>query len=230
MHETLQQYRERTAFMEDSLPRSGGLRTSAGLTQKIAPDGSFLPFFGDTMIFALDAPLCQWLTDVQAALYDACGACLARRIPPETFHITLHDLLNQPERMPEGVSQTRPAALEALSWLRQNQPPTVRVRSRCMFSMVGASVVMGFEPAEEADCAALMALHERFQAIVPLSYPLTLHATLAYYRPGAYDEDALQRLRDAMWRIGRAPRVWPLHLDALHYATFDSMARYALEG
>lgn len=230
MGETLQQYRQRTAFMEDSLPREGGLRTAAGLTQKVAPDGSFLPFFGDTMIFSLEEPMLRWLAGLQEALYTVAGPCLAERIAPETFHITLHDLLNQPGRMPEGAARNRPAALEALWAAREQYPPVVAVRSRCLFSMVGASIVMGFEPAEEADCAALMALHERFQAIVPLGYPLTLHVTLAYYKPGTYGEDVLQGLRQAMARSGREGQVWPLRLDALHYATFASMARYRLEG
>ena len=45
--------------------------------------------------------------DVQAEIYDRCGACLANRIAPETFHITLHDLLNAPGRQPEHMDETR---------------------------------------------------------------------------------------------------------------------------
>ncbi len=228
MPETLRQYRERTAFMEDSLAPWGGLRTSDGLTAKVGPDGSFRPFCGDTVIFSLEEDTIRWLADVQETLYDTCGSCLAERIAPETFHITLHDLRNQPESMPEGVADRRAQALRMIARAREEFPSPLTLRSRCMFSMVGSSVVMGFEPAGEQDCAALMTLYGRFQQLVPLSYPLTLHVTLAYYRPGVYDDAMLDRLREVMGRVGREERMCPLETRRLHYATFGSMAYYSL--
>lgn len=228
MLEALQQYRERTAFMWNSLPQHGGLQTSGGLAHKVGPDGGFKPFYGDTVIFSLSQPMIQWLEDIQAALYEACDACLAERIAPETFHITLHDLLNQPERMPEGCLNNRQRAMLAIEEVRGQHPQPIAIRSCCVFSMVGTSLVMGFEPATDADCAALMSMYELFQSIVPLSYPLTLHVTLAYYRPGVYDEGMLQHLREVVERLGAQRREWCLQMDQLHYATFDSMARYHL--
>ena len=228
MPETLRQYRERTAFMEDSLAPCGGLRTSDSLTRKVGPDGSFRPIYGDTVIFSLEEDVIRWLKGVQGALYDACGPCLAERIVPETFHMTLHDLRNQPEGMPEGAADRRAQALRMIARAREEFPSALTLRSRCMFSMVGSSVVMGFEPAGEQDCAALMTLYERFQQLVPLAYPLTLHVTLAYYRPGAYDDAMLGRLRDIMGRVGREERACHLETRRLHYATFGSMAFYSL--
>ena len=71
-----------------------------------------------------------------------------------------------------------------------------------------------------------MAMYERFQTIVPLSYPLTLHVTLAYYKPGDYDDGMLLQLRKAVQRIGREQKEWQLDLQQLRYATFQSMAAY----
>ena len=65
MPETLRQYRERTAFMADSLAPCGGLRTSDSLTRKVGPDGSFRPFYGDTVIFSLEEDVIRWLEGVQ---------------------------------------------------------------------------------------------------------------------------------------------------------------------
>lgn len=65
MPETLRQYRERTAFMADSLAPCGGLRTSDGLTRKVGPDGSFRPLYGDTVIFSLEEDVIRWLEGVQ---------------------------------------------------------------------------------------------------------------------------------------------------------------------
>ena len=228
MQEALWQYRERTAFMWDSLPRYGGFRTADGLTKKVHADGRFRPFYGDTVIFSLPPDMIKWLAGIQTALYEACGDCLAERIAPDTFHVTLHDLLSRPEGMPDGAARNRPEALAILQEAGGTYPPGLGIRSCCMFSMVGTSIVMGFEPAEEMDCAMLTGLYERFQQVVPLSYPLTLHVTLAYYKPGAYDEQTLFRLRGAMERIGRGRREWRLSLRGLHYATFESMARYSL--
>ncbi len=228
MLESLQAYRARTAFMWDSLPRDGRLCTGAGLARKVNPDGSFRPFCGDTVIFTLPQDMVDWLAGVQAALYDAWGECLAERIAPDTFHITLHDLLSQPETMPEGTNDNRPLAQAAIRQACAERPSPIGVRSCSLFSMVGTSLVMGFEPSAEADCAALMGMYERFQRIVPLGYPLTLHVTLAYYKPGEYSQDMLHRLRTALASIGRERREWRLDMRALHYAAFTSMAQYRL--
>lgn len=226
MYETLQQYRERTGFMWDSLAQSGGLRTSSGLTMKVDSDGCFKPFYGDTVIFSLPQPLIHWLEEIQNELYTVCGECLAERIAPDTFHVTLHDLLNQAEYMPDGVVHHQREAMLAIEEMQGMYPHSIAIRSNCMFSMVGTSIVMGFEPATEHDCTILMKMYERFQQIVPLSYPLTLHVTLAYYRPGEYGDDVLFRLRNAMQRIGRERSEWMLDMQELHYATFESMAQY----
>lgn len=224
--ETLRQYRDRTAFMWDSLPQRGGLRTSDGLALKVNPDGSFRPFYGDTVIFMLPQPMIAWLARIQAELYAACGAHLAQRIAPKTFHITLHDLLNQAQYEPLGLARNRQQAMLAIEEVCRQDPPTIVIRSNCLFSMVSTSIVMGFEPATKSDCAALMEMYEHFQHIVPLSYPLTLHATLAYYKPGEYDEGMLLQLRKAMQCIGREQKEWRLDLQELRYATFQSMTAY----
>lgn len=228
MQETLQQYRDRTTFMQDSLPEHNGLCTSAGAALKVDEQEHFRPFFGDTVIFSLPQPMIARLADIQAALYDQCGGCLADPLRPETFHITLHDLLSHPSQMPEGAPERERLAHFALQEIRASHPPLLHVRSVCVFSMVGTSLVMGFEPCEEQDCAALMSMHELFQQIVPLAYPLTLHVTLAYYRPGVYGEDMLRRLRQAVQVLGREVFEGTLSLAELRYATFKSMANYHL--
>lgn len=228
MLETCWQYCERTEFMWDSLAPCGGMHTSGTLAVKVDPSGRFKPFYGDTVIFSLSQPMIRWLQGIQAELYEACGTCLSERIPPETFHITLHDLLNHAEHMPDGAARNMQEAALAIKEARKQMPCSIAIFSKCMFSMVDTSVVMGFEPATEPDCAALMALYERFQQVVLLSYPLTLHVTLAYYKPGEYDEEVLFRLRDAMQHIGRQRLAWQLDMHNLAYATFESMGRYHL--
>lgn len=75
-----------------------------------------------------------------------------------------------------------------------------------------------------------MSLYRAFQQIRPLHYPLTLHATLAYYRPGGFDSVESALLRDALQQLGRERREWRLRLSELCYATFDSMNHYRVMG
>lgn len=228
--ETLTDYQRRTGFMWDSLPHAGGFHTSPGLNAKATPDGRLLPFYGDTVIFTLPPEMIRWLTSVQDDLYAACGDYLAQRLLPETFHITLHDLQNSPNGWPSGLPGNQKRARLLLQTARETLPPEVIVRSNCVFSMAGTSVVMGFEPAQDSDCRVLMSLYRAFQQIRPLSYPLTLHATLAYYRPGGYDQVECALLRDALDQLGRERREWRLRLSELHYAAFDSMNHYKVIG
>ena len=145
--ETLQQYRDRPGFMWDSLAQYGGLHTSNGLAVKVDLDGYFKPFYGDTVVFSLPKPMISWLEGIQTELYTACGEYLSERIAPQTFHITLHDLLTHAEHMPIGVARNQNEAMLAIEELRGLCAHSVSICSNCMFSMVGTSVVMGFEPA-----------------------------------------------------------------------------------
>jgi len=221
-------YQRRTGFMWDSLPHEGGFQTSRGLAGKADADGNLRPFYGDTVIFALPMEMIRWLSQVQDDLYAACGGYLAQRLKPETFHITLHDLTSSPWGWPSGMPGNQKRATALLEAARSVLPPEILIRSNCVFSMVNTSVVMGFEPAQDSDCRALMSLYGTFDQIRPLSYPLTLHATLAYYRPGVYDEIETRLIRDALLQLGRERREWRLRLSELHYAAFDSMNHYRL--
>ena len=228
--ENLNQYQQRTSFMWDSLPHEGGFTTSPGLRAKADPAGQLLPFYGDTVIFTLPREMIRWLTSVQDDLYAACGGYLAQKLDPETFHITLHDLQNSPAGWPSGMPGNQKRAQTLLKTARETLPPEVIVRTNCVFSMAGTSVVMGFEPAQDSDCRVLMSLYRAFQQIRPLHYPLTLHATLAYYRPGGFDSVECALLRDALQQLGRERREWRLRLSELCYATFDSMNHYRVIG
>lgn len=228
--ENLNQYQQRTSFMWDSLPHEGGFTTSPGLRAKADPAGQLLPFYGDTVIFTLPREMIRWLTQVQDDLYAACGGYLAQKLDPDTFHITLHDLQNSPAGWPSGMPGNQKRAQTLLQAARETLPPEVIVRSNCVFSMAGTSVVMGFEPAQDSDCRVLMSLYRAFQQIRPLHYPLTLHATLAYYRPGGFDSVECALLRDALQQLGRERREWRLRLSELCYATFDSMNHYRVIG
>ncbi|OUP77561.1 hypothetical protein B5F08_08355 [Anaeromassilibacillus sp. An172] len=228
MVETLDAYKQRTVFMWDSLPQSGCFFTNDNLRNKVTDDGKFKPFYGDTVIFSLDKDAITWLSQIQNETYRLCGNILSDKLNPATFHITLHDLKSNPYSMPNDVKGNEHRAVELIEYIKKNYRNGINLNSRCVFSMVGTSIVMGFDPATQEDCNILMNLYEEFQSIVPLSYPLTLHTTIAYYKPGNYDENTLWTLRNSFDAVRKEPRKFRLDLNKLNYATFSSMDSYSL--
>ncbi len=230
MPESLTAFHARAdGFMRDSLPREGGFITREPLREKVAPDGRMLPFFGNTMIYDLPDGVKVALSRMQLQLHHPGGWFLAEPIFPQTLHLTLHDLLNGTDEnaLQPGIAATGAQAEALLKQIRREKLPSIHLTSMAAFNMVNGSVALGFAPDTEEDCAALMALHARFQAIVPLNYPLTPHVTLAYYRPGSYGCEMIDTLAGALQRINSLP---PVHLaldaDALHYRRFSDMNHY----
>lgn len=227
MIETLDAYRKRTLFMWDSVPQNGCFSTDS-LRNKVTEDGKFKPFYGDTVIFSLDNDTITWLSEIQNKTYRLCGNILSERINPATFHITLHDLKSNLYSMPNDMKNNEYRAVELIEYAKQKYSNEIQINSQCLFSMVGTSIVMGFEPTTNEDCNVLMSLYEEFQNIVPLSYPLTLHATIAYYVPGVYDESVLCALKSLFNTVGKGSRKIRLDLNNLNYVIFSSMNSYSL--
>jgi len=230
MPETLAAFHERVdGFTADSLPHEGGLTTRDWLTAKVGWDGGLRPFFGNTMIYELDDASKLALCQRQTLLHHHAGWCLAEPLAPETFHITLHDLVNGPDEaaIADAAARAQAQALTLLDALRREGIPPIRMVSTHVFSMVNTSVVAGFAPETESDCAALMGLYERFHAVVPLGYGLTPHATLAYYKPGSYGREAVDALNHV---IRLAETLPPIRLtltpEQLVFRCFSDMNHY----
>lgn len=230
MLETLTEFHARVdGFMLDSLPHEGALLTREPLREKVGPDGSLLPFFGNTMIYDLPDKAKVAIAHMQTLLHHRAADCLAQPLPAESLHMTLHDLLNGTDELAlrEGMARTGEEARRELAAIRAEGLPAVHLTSVCAFNMVNGSVALGFAPDTEADCATIMALHRRFQRVVALNYPLTPHVTLAYYRPGVYGPETVADLRRALEEIRELPKVHlALTAEALYYRVFRDMQRY----
>ena len=88
--ETRNEYIERTAFM-DWKPYGDELHPHPQVEQKVNSDGSYKPFWGDTMLFYLNQDAVEVLSVAQRKLHES-GIPLSDRLNPKQFHITLHDL------------------------------------------------------------------------------------------------------------------------------------------
>ena len=227
MAESLKQFRERTEFIWTPLPEDG-FETSPGCAQKVGKDGRLLPFYGNMTIFELHSEDILWLKGLQDRLYAACGDLLGERLRPETFHITLHDLLSGSDwrAMETAVLRVNEKANALVAGIRRDFPWGVQVRARRMINMVGASVVLVFEPIDEDNCWPLMEMYERLQQAAPLGYKLTPHVTLAYFCPGKIDREAVRRLQQVVDTANADGHVLHLSVQKLNVCTFTDMNHY----
>ena len=228
MMENLTEFHARVdSFQRDSLQST--LTTKPLLVEKVAPDGGLRPFFGNTMIFDLPADVQLQIARMQLMLHHRCAEMLAQPLAPATLHMTLHDLLNgvDADALAAPVTQTGAQAKAILAELRAADLPPIHLTSTLAFNMTNGSVALGFAPDTEADCAAIMGMHSRFQDVVALNYPLTPHVTLGYYKPGSYGTAALA---EVLQSINALEKVH-ITVDAacLHYYRFTDMNTYIQE-
>lgn len=230
--ETLAEFCQRTeGFSRNSLPLQGDFCTSPGLRQKVDETGWFKPYRGNTVIFRLGdveykqqkgrhspAKMQAQIEGIKTRLYARCGIMLAEPLPQCTFHITLHDLQSEGGAgSPEFIDQMGKSgrkAREILSGFRKYFHEPLRLRGTWVFNLVNTSIVLGFCPEDEDSCRRLMAMYQELQEAAFLPYPLTPHVTLAYYRPGAYGQKDLERLRQFLEEENQ--RIFEIMEDSAH--------------
>lgn len=204
---------------ENSVPAI--LNTAPGLAAKIGGDGELLPFPGNTVVFLLEEKDKAKLQQLQQELYRHCGALLARRLQPETFHMTLHDLANGECLWQKDSMAAR--ASEILAGIRRKPKVIIPMKAVCTFNMVSTSIVLLLEPADHRAWQQLDELYEQFQLVRQLPYALTPHITLAYFRPGCYGPEKTDILRKA---LGQVSFEISLSTDALVLQDFETMNDY----
>lgn len=214
-------------YIRNSLPDYGDFATNPNLTKKVDTQGHFLPFRGNTTVFLLSQETKTQLRALQRELYEQAGGLLSDPLEPDTFHMTLHDLVNgspQDPTLPEkmAIAEARVKALLA-QW--RDLPP-LRMKTTRLFNMVNTSIVLGLRPADAESWRRLDELYLALEAVVPLGYGLTPHITMAYFRPGTYSQEALLPLRGALQNV--EPEL-ELPMENLVFQTFEDMNHYETE-
>lgn len=228
--ETLEEYKSRVySFMKEEISDDIEFRTNSGLVRKTSYDGKFLSFVGDTVVFFLDDKTQSRLQKYQDILYEKCRDMLAEQIDSKTFHVTLHDLCNgnPSEELWKVSEQNYIQVTKILEGYQQNGTGIIQFKPVAVFNMMNTSVVLGLEPANDRSCQVLMELYEEFQQVVELNYPLTLHVTLAYFKPGEYDRQMVYKLKEAIheMNIEEIPLI-EVDMKKLLYQRFDDMNHY----
>lgn len=207
-----------------SLPEWGDFSTNPNLTKKVSHTGTFLPYYGNTVVFDLSSRTKQALQSLQEALYENAGWMLSQKLNPSTFHMTLHDLVNGSEwsaelrwAMEEAEAKAKPI-LES----RRVQPP-LRMYATWLFNMVNTSIVLGLAPADADSRRRLDEMYIALERVVPLGYALTPHITMAYFKPDTYTQHDLNCLRRALHPVELEAE---LRLEDLVYQEFWDMNHY----
>ncbi len=229
----LEDYNARTAWKY--APVSGRFFTHPGLGAKVNEDGSFRPFPGTTAVFRLDGHGYGLVRMLQGLLYKALGesGMLARPLPAESFHMTLHDLIN-PDNTPAGGGDFDAQAEKSLEKARQAVEDCraewgnriISLKPDRIVNMVSKSLVLLLQPEGEEDFAALDAMYRRFDALQPLPYPFTPHITLAYFTPGPLDGDRIGAVLDALQPGDSEPSRFRSPAGHLTAQRFSDMTRY----
>lgn len=207
-----------------SLPDTGVFSTNPNLPKKVGEDGDFLPFYGNTTVFLLDGKTKAVLKKLQKEIYAQAGQILGQPLDGETFHMTLHDLVNAPVWSGELEASIEETARRAKPLLAQwkDQPP-LRMHTTWLFNMVNTSVVLGLAPSDEDSLHRLDAMYCALENVVCLGYGLTPHITMGYYRPGTYTLRELAGLRQTLHPVQLDVE---LPMDALVYQNFRDMNHY----
>ena len=204
-------------YYPNSIPEV--LATAGGLKDKVDFDGKLLPFPGNTVVFLLNEDTKVALRKVQSRLHALCGDMLAEPLEMSTFHMTLHDLANG-DLLPQQEDMAAQAKI-ALDEIRSAKLPPIPMKATWTFNMVATSIVLGLEPDGDAAWNQLDSLYEQFQQVRPLSYALTPHITMAYFRPGVYEDTT--SLRQA---VGPVDLRVELDMKDLVLQNFDHMNAY----
>ena len=173
-------------YIGNSVP-GGVFTTNSSLSNKVDPDGSFRPFFGSTVVFSLDARTKFALAGLQRGLYCEVGQMLAQPLTADTFHMTLHDLVNgsvHSEALARDMERVKDQVLPLLQ-IWQNEPP-LQMRATRTFNLVHTSVVLGLEPSDADSWRQLDRMYQELEAVVPLGYGLTPHIPKALIGQGLH--------------------------------------------
>lgn len=167
------------------------------LKMKINHNGSFNPFFGDTLTMSVDSIAIETLDRIKNRLNIEYFRLFSEPLNPSDFHITLHDLTSSTnmEDIKDKIDNNKRKCIESFREIsdylkRYPESSSLTVISRMVYPSCNISIVSGFLPKTEYDYCIMMNLYNCFEEIVHLNYWLRPHVTLAYFRP--YDLRGMQ--------------------------------------
>ncbi len=206
---------------------NGYFKGNPSIALKVNEDNSFLPFYGDTVVFNLDDATKQKLKNLVDIINAVASECFCERLVPNTFHMTLHDLSNSPV-LEDVASELFHNELKAVKITENITEQKIRMRSKYIFNMVNTSLVMGLYPTDEEEYTKLMNLYYLFDDVKKLGYPLTPHITLGYYNVKGFSVESARKLENIVKELNTNEMEIEIELNTkeLFYQKFVSMNEY----
>ena len=204
--------------------KDASLIPNKSVYDKVDGKNQFKSFFGDTVVFDLQSFVKKAISEIISELYTKAPKCFCERLVESTLHMTLHDLSNSPD-----ITKAKPYIQEneRKIWeLKKSiSVPEITMRTNFVIDMNCTSIVLALKPLDEAEYLKLMKLYEVFDQVRMLSYKLTPHVTLAYYRPEGFDKTSLENLTCLVRELNRK-YYFEFALGDLLYQRFASMNHY----
>ena len=199
------------------------------LKSKVNPDNTFKNFYGDTIVFSLSEEVTGRVSMLIDALYQAVPECFAKRLPDESLHMTLHDLVNS-----ENFSNVQAdlhenvKIMKVIKHCKMIPSKSIRMKINNIINMVDTSLVLALQPCSKSDYQRLMKIYSIFEEVIKLPYPFTPHITLAYYSINGFSAMASQRLNRAVTRLNQGQSGFEFYIDTknLVYQIFTKMNEY----
>ncbi len=223
-------YRTFSRMIEESVSRNLKIevwKPSKNASLKFTEDGRFKEFVGDTVVIPLDGVDVRKLEVHQEQLYNELEDVLAERLPPETFHVTVHDLnnpLDTPGDLEARMERTERMCKELFKELVDLKGKKIHMVA---VGITGWTTAVGvaFKPSDEESFDILMRLHRTFHAVREIETFIP-HVTLGYYKPGLVED--LKRILGVLKSLSDSVRGVSIDLDVsrLSYQRFRSMKDY----
>ena len=202
---------------------------SESVFKKVAEDGYFKRFIGDTVVFDLDESQKRFIkTQFVDPLYNVAGECFAEKFHESTLHMTLHDL-NSSEYDDYDVQKKMfetEAELSKRLQDRESTPDSIHMITTCVFNMVNTSLVLGLIPRSDEDYHKLMRPYYLVDEVYQLPYPLTPHITLAYYGRNGFEGEELRAIERTVNEMNGRNHEIVLSTSRLYYQKFVSMNEF----
>ena len=227
--ETYKDFLGRISYQQpELLLEEGDFKPDKRVYEKVDPDNSFKPFFGDTVVFELDSSTKEMISKRIKKLYDTVPACFSEQINTDTLHMTLHDLSasDKLEKVSAAMFKNEVELLRLVK-VKPQQPKTIKMKSNYIINMVNTSLVLALVPENETEWIKLQALYDLINEVRVCPYPfLTPHITLAYFNYNGFDQKSADKLRALVFELNKKSLPVTLDTNKLYYQKFTSMNEY----
>ena len=209
--------------------RDGNFIPNERVLQKVTPDNSLKPFYGDTVVFDLPKKVKKAISPIIDALYDKCPECFCQRLDEHTMHMTLHDL-SASDNLSQIACDVFKNEVKLLEVIAKNSVERHKIKMKTNFivNMVDTSLVLTLVPIDEYEWNKLQKLYDMINEVRVCGYLfLTPHITLAYFNYNGFDKASSDKLKEVVTSLNEKLDI-EIHLDTkkLYYQKFVSMNEY----